>query len=145
VRRRRACEKLRDSIEKWAGGIGEVNPDELPSKVFEIDDWKIEIILFGGFSAEVESKHAIATAMGDLRVVKAEKEIRQALSTKGKRYGALNVPYLIVIADCKEELVGGKHNDDALIEPESWKMAGTKLRTCGSTMDIGAIRPRREA
>jgi hypothetical protein len=108
--------KLRDSIEKWAVGIGDLNPDEPPSKVFEIDDWKIEIILFGGFSAEVESQHAIATAMGDLRVVKAETEIRQALSTKGKRYGALNAPYLIVIADCKEELVGGKHNDDALID-----------------------------
>jgi hypothetical protein len=108
--------KLRDSIEKWARGIREINPDEPSSKVFEIDDWKIEIMLFGGFREDVDSKHAIATAMGDLRVVKAETEIRQALSTKGKRYGALNAPYLIVIADCKEELAGGKHNDDALID-----------------------------
>jgi hypothetical protein len=46
--------------------------------------------------------------MGDLRVVNAETEIRQALSTKGKRYGALNAPYLIVIADCKDELVGAQ-------------------------------------
>jgi hypothetical protein len=64
--------KLRDSIEKWSKGIGEISPDESPSKVFDIDNWKIETILFGGFRADVESKHAIATAMGDLRVVKAE-------------------------------------------------------------------------
>ncbi len=86
--------KLRDSIEKWAGRIGEINPDDPPSKAFEIDDWKIEIILFGGFSTDIESKHAIATAMGDVRIVSAETEIRQALSTKGNRYGKLAAPYL---------------------------------------------------
>jgi hypothetical protein len=112
VRRRRVCESCGASIEKWARDIREINPDEPSSKVFEIDDWKIEIMLFRGFREDVDSKHAIATAMGDLRVVKAETEIRQALPTKGKRYGALNAPYLIVIADCKEELAGGKHNDD---------------------------------
>jgi hypothetical protein len=54
--------------------------------------------------------------MGDGRIVSAETEIRQALSTKGKRYGKLDAPYLIVIADCKDELVGGDHNDRALID-----------------------------
>jgi hypothetical protein len=108
--------KLRDSIEKWAKSIAEIKPDDPPSKVFEIDDWKIEIILFGGFRSDVQSTHAIATAMGDGRIVSAETEIRQALSTKGKRYGKLDAPYLIVIADCKEELVGGDRNDEALID-----------------------------
>ena len=108
--------KIRDSIEKWAASIAQVNPDDPPSKVFEIDDWKIEIILFGGFRTDVQSTHAIATAMGDGRIVSAETEIRQALSTKGKRYGKLDAPYLIVSADCKEELVGGDHNDEALID-----------------------------
>ncbi len=108
--------KLKDAIEKWVAGIGEVKPDDPPTKLFELDDWKIEIILFGGFKTDVESKHAIATAMGDGRIVSAETEIRQALSTKGKRYGNLGAPYLIVIADCKEELVGGDHNDEALID-----------------------------
>ena len=108
--------KLRDSIQKWAGSVGEIDPNDPPAKVFEIDDWKIEIILFGGFDADVVVTHAIATAMGDRRVVSAETEIRQALSTKGKRYGALGAPYLIVIADCKEELAGGDRNDEALID-----------------------------
>jgi hypothetical protein len=35
--------------------------------------------------------------MGDARIVSAETEIRQALSTKGKRYGELDAPHLIVV------------------------------------------------
>jgi hypothetical protein len=35
--------------------------------------------------------------MGDARIVSAETEIRQALSTKGERYGELDAPYLIVV------------------------------------------------
>ena len=35
--------------------------------------------------------------MGDTRIVSAETEIRQALSTKGKRYGELDAPHLIVV------------------------------------------------
>jgi len=53
--------KLRDSIEKWAESFGEIKPDDPPPKIFEIEDWKIEIILFGGFRADVESNQAIAT------------------------------------------------------------------------------------
>jgi hypothetical protein len=108
--------KLRQSIEKWAAKVGNIDPGSPPSRVFEIDDWKIEIILFGGFRKDVLTSHAIATAMGDARVVSAETEIRQALSTKGNRYGALDTPYLIVVADCKDELVGGVHNGDALLD-----------------------------
>ena len=36
--------------------------------------------------------------------------------TRGKRYGALDAPYVIVIADCKEELLGGDRNGTALLE-----------------------------
>jgi hypothetical protein len=108
--------KLQQSIEKWVRTIAEIKPDDPPSKTLEIDDWKIEIILFGGFRTDVVSTHAIATAMGDSRIVSAETEIRQALSTKGKRYGKLAAPYLIAIADCKDELAGGKHNDESLID-----------------------------
>jgi hypothetical protein len=43
-------------------------------------------------------------------------EIRQAVEEKGSRYGAMTNPYLIVVADCKDELPGGKHNGEALVE-----------------------------
>jgi hypothetical protein len=108
--------KLRHLIEKWAAKVGEIDPQMPPSKVFDIDDWKIEIILFGGFREDVVTTHAIASAMGDARIVSATTEIRQALSTKGNRYGALDAPYLIVVADCKGELLGGDRNGDALLD-----------------------------
>jgi hypothetical protein len=56
----------------------------------------------------------IATAMGDLRIIKPHQEIRQAVQFKGSRYGAMTLPYLIVVADCKDELQGGRIGDAAL-------------------------------
>jgi hypothetical protein len=38
----------------------------LPTKVFEADDWKIEIGLMGGFKKDVEVERAIGGAMGDV-------------------------------------------------------------------------------
>jgi hypothetical protein len=54
--------------------------------------------------------------MGDMRTLTPEIEIRQALELKGKRYGAMTIPYLIVVADCKDELAGGSRIAGALLE-----------------------------
>jgi hypothetical protein len=107
---------LRRKIEAWAQSASKIDPNEPPTKLFEIDDWKIEIVLFGGFRENAVPAHAIATAMGEGRIVKAETEIREALSDKGKRYGNLDAPYVIVVTDCKEELVGGEPNGHALVD-----------------------------
>jgi hypothetical protein len=107
---------LRRKIEAWVRSAGKIDSNDPPAKLFEIDDWKIEIVLFGGFKEDAVPTHAIATAMGEGRIVKAETEIREALSDKGKRYGKLDAPYVVVVADCKEELVGGERNGEALID-----------------------------
>ena len=52
--------------------------------------------------------------MGDARVIKPHEKIRQAVQFKGSRYGTMTVPYLIVVADCKDELRGGHIGDAAL-------------------------------
>jgi hypothetical protein len=138
--------KLKDSIEKWAGNIGEINPDDPPSKTFEIEDWKIEIILFGGFTPDIESKHAIATAMGDVRILSAETEIRQALSTKGKRYGKLDAPYLIVIRRNWSEATATRRPSSTRCSvrssprPESWRTTRRKQKMSGWTTAIGGMR-----
>jgi hypothetical protein len=106
---------LRRKIEAWAQSAGEIDPNDPPAKLFEIDDWKIEIVLFGGFREDVVPTHAIAASMGEGRIVK-ETEIREALSDKGKRYGKLDAPYVIIVADCKEELVGGERSGESLID-----------------------------
>ncbi len=86
----------------------------MPAKTFDADGWSIEIMLHGGFNKDVPPERMIATAMGDVRSIKPHEEIRDAVQFKGGRYGAMTVPYLIVVADCKEELQGGRVGDAAL-------------------------------
>jgi hypothetical protein len=52
--------------------------------------------------------------MGDARIIKPHEKIRQAVQFKGSRYGTMTVPYLIVVADCKDELRAGHIGDAAL-------------------------------
>ena len=108
--------KLCKEIEEWAAASQQDNPEVVPTKVFDADDWKIEIGLMGGFKKDVEVERAIGGAMGDVRLVSAETEIREALKKKGSRYGTFKVPYLVVVVDCKDELTGGDRNDESLID-----------------------------
>ena len=57
---------------QWERSVSVIDPNEPPTKLFEIDDWKIEIVLFGGFKENEVPSHAIATVMGEGRVVEAE-------------------------------------------------------------------------
>src|SRR5205807_5148924 len=65
---------------------------------------------------DVPAERAIASSMGNIREIKPALEIRQAVEEKGSRYGTMTNPYLIVVADCKDELPGGEHNGEALVE-----------------------------
>lgn len=104
------------NVESWAEENAKDGLDEPPAHVFVAQDWHIELKLFGGFRKDAEAKRSIASAMGEVRVVKARVEIREALQKKGSRYGEMDAPYVIVVADCKDELVGGEHNLEALNE-----------------------------
>jgi hypothetical protein len=88
----------------------------MPAKVFEADDWKIELTLIGGFEKDVPVERSIGSAMGDVRFVEAETEIRAALKKKGSRYGDFAHPYVIGVVDCKDDLSGGESNADDFIE-----------------------------
>jgi hypothetical protein len=46
-------------------------------------------MLHGGFNKDVPPERMIATAMGDLRLIKPHEEIRDAVQFKGSRYGAM--------------------------------------------------------
>ncbi len=43
---------LRRKIEAWMQSAGKIDPNDPPAKLFETDDWKIEIVLFGGFKED---------------------------------------------------------------------------------------------
>jgi hypothetical protein len=106
--------KICKAVEAWAAEVAGDDPLAMPTKIFDADDWSIEIMLHGGFKKVVPSVRMIATAMGGARIIKPHEEIRDAVKFKGSRYGAMTLPYLIVVADCKEELRGGRVGDAAL-------------------------------
>lgn len=108
--------KLCKEVEEWAKASATDDPENMPAKTFVADDWEIELTLIGGFKKDVEVTRAISSAMGDVRIVKADIKIREALSKKGSRYGELKAPYVIVVVDCKDELTGGHRNADALLD-----------------------------
>jgi hypothetical protein len=108
--------KIRTDVEKWAAEVSDDDPMAMPSKIFDYEGWSIELTLYGGYKKDVPAERAIASSMGNIREIKPPLEIRQAVEEKGGRYGAMTNPYLIVVADCKDELPGGKHNGEALVE-----------------------------
>lgn len=109
--------KLCKSIETWAAaGAAGYEQSNSPIQVFDAEDWKIELTLIGGFKTEGEADRAIARAMGDVRQITPAIEIREALKKKSSRYGVLEAPFVIAVADFNDELVGGEHNNEALID-----------------------------
>jgi hypothetical protein len=123
------------AVETWAAEVADGDPLATPIKTFDSDDWSIEITLHGGFDKDIPAERMIATAMGDLRIIKPHEEIRQAVQFKGSRYGTMTLPYLIVVADCKDELRGGRIGDAALeamfgtIVTDVWKNENGKIVT----------------
>jgi len=83
----------------------------MPAKVL-----KIQLTLIGGFEKDVPVERSVGSAMGDVRFVEAETEIRAALKKKGSRYGDFAHPYVIGVVDCKDELSGGESNADDFID-----------------------------
>ena len=108
--------KLCKHIEAWAEASQQDDPEVMPTKLFEADDWVIEIGLIGGFKKDVPVERSIGGAMGDIRIVSAETKIREALKKKGSRYGPFTAPYVIVAVDCSDELTGGERNAESLID-----------------------------
>jgi hypothetical protein len=140
--------KICKAVEIWAIEAAGDDPLAMPTKTFDVDDWSIEITLYGGFDKDVPAERMIATAMGDGRIIKPHEEIRQATQFKGSRYGAMTLPYLIVVADCKGELRPGRIGDAALeamfgtIVTDVWKDEnGETVIKCqtASNFDGGSI------
>lgn len=108
---------LRRDIKQWAQEVAASNDaSTLHKRIFIAGDWEIELTLLGGFDPESDDRRAIAGAMGQIRLLEPHYKIRHALELKGDKYGALDAPYLIVIADCRDELPGNEHNAISLLE-----------------------------
>lgn len=108
--------KLKKDVETWAAEACGDDSAQMPRKVFEADDWRIELTLHGGFKNDIVYERKIAAAMSGVRSLAPHLDLRQALELKGRQYRIEETPYLIVVADCKDSIPTGDDVDDALID-----------------------------
>jgi hypothetical protein len=59
-----ALGKLCKTVQTWASEVAGEDPLAMPSKTFDVDDWSIEVTLYGGFKKDAPPEQTIATAMG---------------------------------------------------------------------------------
>ena len=101
-----ALRPLVGDVERWARENAEAAKLGTVSRRFTAGEWVIELDLYAGGSGSGPGSKAIGVA--DMRggLITPHKDVRDALDDKSDQYGALNVPYLIVVADAKDQLFG---------------------------------------
>jgi hypothetical protein len=104
---------IRD-IEVWVRESGTENAERRITRRFVVGDWELELDLFSGGS--IQHDRAIGIASGGVGWIAPHIDLRGALELKAKRYGGLQAPYLIVVADAKGQLFGVSDVKDALTE-----------------------------
>jgi len=103
-------------IEKWADENKNQPQGKHPARVFDVSDWQIEIELYAGFKGAARG-HSIVAVTGNMRWLEPALDTRYRLEQKSKRYGELDAPYVIVVADCAEQVATHRNGvRDALIE-----------------------------
>jgi hypothetical protein len=106
---------LVDSVERWAqknanGAVGAPVVER-----FTAGEWVVELELYAGGSGTSEGP-AIGVAWGGGGVIVPHKDMRGSLDVKASKYGSLDVPYLIVVADAKGQIFGKDQAKNALTE-----------------------------
>src|SRR5205807_2686591 len=73
----------------------------------------------------------IGAAMTGAHWVSPHLDLRKALESKGQRYGIVDTPYLIVVADCKGSIGLGNDLSEALIDA----LFGSQAVICRQFLD----------
>jgi hypothetical protein len=104
------------NVERWArDNVGIAKTKEV-SKTFEAGDWTIKLDLYSGDDGAAPPSEAIGATQIPGEVIAPHKDLRDALEDKNYRYGALDKPYLIAVADGKDQLFGKSSIHSALSE-----------------------------
>jgi hypothetical protein len=111
-----ALKPLVADVEHWARDNAETAKTQEVSKTFTAGDWIIELDLYSGDSNSGPSAHAIGLIDMGGGIVHPHKDLRAALRSKSRRYGVLDKPYLIAVADGKNHFFGKDSVNRALIE-----------------------------
>ena len=99
-----ALKPLVADVERWARDNAEAAKTEEVSKTFTAGDWAVELDLYSGGSNPDPPTQAIGVAELRGGIITPHKDVRDALDEKTRRYGALDQPYLIAVADGKGQL-----------------------------------------
>jgi hypothetical protein len=93
-------------VERWARENAEVANTEAKavSRIFTTGDWIIELDLYSGGSNPEPPTHSVGMAALRGGLITPHRDLRGALDNKAHKYGALNKPYLIAVADAKDQL-----------------------------------------
>jgi hypothetical protein len=103
-------------IECWARDNAEVAKTKEVSKTFTAGDWIVELNLYSGGGKTEPPTQAIGVAQMRGGVIRPHKDLRDALYEKTRKYGSLDRPYLIVVADAKDQLFSQISIHSALTE-----------------------------
>ncbi len=106
---------LVSDIERWARDNVLAARTQDVSRRFSAGDWVIELGLFAK-EASWQASRAIGAASLGGGIISPHQDIRKALYLKSRKYGVLNAPYLIVVADAKDQLSGSDRVRDAVTE-----------------------------
>jgi hypothetical protein len=91
-------------IEQWAKENEEAAKSSDVSRTFSAGDWVVELELFAGGTSGEPAPGAIGAAFLRGGMIEPHRDIRGALQDKAKRYGELDAPYVIMVADGKGQL-----------------------------------------
>lgn len=108
--------KLKAAVEIWAREVCGNNPADTPQRIFDAQDWQIELTLYGGFDKSKVYDRKIGAAMIGAREVSPADDLRAALNTKARKYGIEDTPFVIVVADCKGSIVSGEDTEDTILD-----------------------------
>lgn len=108
--------RLVADVERWATDNAETAKAQEVTKTFTAGDWTVDLDLYSGGTNPEPGVHAIGVIDMGGGIISPHKDLRAALETKSKRYGALDKPYVIAVADGKEQLFGKDSITSALTE-----------------------------
>src|ERR1700688_840659 len=111
-----ALRPLVADIERWARDNAEAAKTKEVSKTFTAGDWTIEIELYSGGSNPESTSRAIGVAGMRGGMIAPHKDLRAVLEDKSRKYGMLDRPYLIAVADGKDQLFNKDSVNLALTE-----------------------------
>jgi GatB domain/GatB/GatE catalytic domain len=116
--------QLVTSIERWAQENAEKAQTEVVIERFTAGSWEFEIELYSDGGSEAIKGAIGAATMPGGRITPAE-DVRAALERKSRKYGKLDTPYMIVVADTKNQMFHKNAVTDAMVEAVYGDETGT--------------------